>query len=160
RSYRQLDRRCLQRASCRYYSVSERRHQRQRRAADAGRMALEHDDLDRSSGGELARLGCRQLRGQDHGDPPRELRFRVESGERGKSNLSPFFTNRCQGSGIRNGRGIMSALIALKRRAQMFVAALAAVAILSSPAFAMRVSPMVVEMESRGSDAVARVEVQ
>ena len=28
------------------------------------------------------------------------------------------------------------------------------------PANAMRVSPMVVEMESRGSDAVARIEVQ
>lgn len=54
----------------------------------------------------------------------------------------------------------MSALIALKRRAQMFVVALAAVIISSSPALAMRVSPMVVEMESQGSDAVARLEVQ
>lgn len=54
----------------------------------------------------------------------------------------------------------MSALTVLKRRAQAFIAAFVAVAIASSPAFAMRVSPMVVEMESRGSDAVARVEVQ
>ncbi|CCA89994.1 molecular chaperone [Novosphingobium sp. PP1Y] len=54
----------------------------------------------------------------------------------------------------------MSVLIALSRRFGGLFMALAALAFTISPAQAMRVSPMVLEMESRGSDAVARVEVQ
>ncbi|MBO9518310.1 MAG: molecular chaperone [Porphyrobacter sp.] len=54
----------------------------------------------------------------------------------------------------------MTVLKLLKSRACALAAALAAFAALSSPAAAMRVSPMVVEMETRGSDAIARVEVQ
>src|SRR5690554_3941007 len=59
----------------------------------------------------------------------------------------------------------MTFLTILRRRARasalLFVAALAlTVPALNSPALAMRVSPMVVEMESRGSNATARVEVQ
>lgn len=54
----------------------------------------------------------------------------------------------------------MTALAMLKRRARALLAVFAAVAVLVSPALAMRVSPMVVEMESRGTNAVARVEVQ
>lgn len=48
----------------------------------------------------------------------------------------------------------------LKRRACALLVSLAAFATLGGPALAMRVSPMVVEMESRGGDAVARIEVQ
>ena len=48
----------------------------------------------------------------------------------------------------------------MKRHARSLLAALAALVILATPALAMRVSPMVVEMESRGSNAVARIEVQ
>lgn len=47
----------------------------------------------------------------------------------------------------------------LRRSLLLLVAALA-LTVLVRPAFAMRVSPMVLEMESRGSGAVARVEVQ
>lgn len=54
----------------------------------------------------------------------------------------------------------MTVLKMLKSRACALVAAFAVLASLGSPAWAMRVSPMVVEMESRGSDAVARIEVQ
>src|SRR5690554_2204139 len=59
----------------------------------------------------------------------------------------------------------MTFLTILGRRARasalLFVAALAlTVPALNSPAYAMRVSPMVVEMESRGTDATARIEVQ
>lgn len=54
----------------------------------------------------------------------------------------------------------MTALTAMKRRARALLAALAALVVLVSPALAMRVSPMVVEMESRGANAVARIEVQ
>lgn len=46
----------------------------------------------------------------------------------------------------RNGRAILLVLLSL--------------AIMVSPAIAMRVSPMVLEMESRGAGAVARIEVQ
>lgn len=55
---------------------------------------------------------------------------------------------------------MMSALTMLKRRARTVLAALAAILLLAVPALAMRVSPMVLEMESRGSAAVARMEVQ
>ncbi|WP_439568819.1 fimbrial biogenesis chaperone [Sphingopyxis sp.] len=54
----------------------------------------------------------------------------------------------------------MTALATMKRHARALLAALAALVILATPALAMRVSPMVVEMESRGSNAVARIEVQ
>ena len=54
----------------------------------------------------------------------------------------------------------MTALAMLKRRGRALLAIFAALAVLVSPALAMRVSPMVVEMESRGSSAVARIEVQ
>lgn len=55
----------------------------------------------------------------------------------------------------------MTALTMLKRRARAFFAAIAALLVLLAvPALAMRVSPMVLEMETRGSGAVARVEVQ
>lgn len=54
----------------------------------------------------------------------------------------------------------MTALATMKRHARAMLAALVALAVLVSPALAMRVSPMVVEMESRGSGAVARIEVQ
>ena len=53
----------------------------------------------------------------------------------------------------------MTALMMWKRSARAIVAALAMLG-LAVPAGAMRVSPMVVEMESRGGDAVARIEVQ
>jgi fimbrial chaperone protein len=56
--------------------------------------------------------------------------------------------------------GIMTAWATVKRHARALLTALAAVAVLVSPALAMRVSPMVVEMESRGTNAVARIEVQ
>lgn len=51
-------------------------------------------------------------------------------------------------------------LLNLKRIVAIATAALAALALLVGPALAMRVSPMVVEMESRGSNATARIEVQ
>lgn len=54
----------------------------------------------------------------------------------------------------------MTALATMKRHARALFAALAALVVLVSPALAMRVSPMVVEMESRGTNAVARIEVQ
>lgn len=55
----------------------------------------------------------------------------------------------------------MTILAMLKRRARALMAVFAALAVLVvSPALAMRVSPMVIEMETRGSDAVARIEVQ
>ncbi len=56
--------------------------------------------------------------------------------------------------------GNMSAFATVKRHARALLAALAALVLLVSPALAMRVSPMVVEMESRGTGAVARIEVQ
>src|SRR3546814_7039155 len=58
------------------------------------------------------------------------------------------------------GMGIMTALATMKRHARALLAALAALALIVTPALAMRVSPMVVEMESRGTNAVARIEVQ
>lgn len=54
----------------------------------------------------------------------------------------------------------MNILAMLQRKRRALVAVFAAVAIFVTPAIAMRVSPMVVEMESRGSSAVARIEVQ
>lgn len=54
----------------------------------------------------------------------------------------------------------MSFLAMFRRNGRALFALLAAIAIFITPAIAMRVSPMVVEMESRGSDAVARIEVQ
>lgn len=54
----------------------------------------------------------------------------------------------------------MTILTTSKRRARALLAAIAALFILISPALAMRVSPMVVEMETRGTNAVARIEVQ
>ena len=54
----------------------------------------------------------------------------------------------------------MTALATMKRHARALLAALAALTLIVTPALAMRVSPMVVEMESRGSNAVARIEVQ
>src|SRR3546814_12745376 len=58
------------------------------------------------------------------------------------------------------GMGIMTALATMKRHARALLAALAALALIVTPALAMRVSPMVVEMESRGTNAVARIEVK
>ena len=50
----------------------------------------------------------------------------------------------------------------IQRSARLFAICLSflSAALIVSPAAAMRVSPMVVEMESQGSDAVARIEVQ
>ena len=56
--------------------------------------------------------------------------------------------------------GIMTALAMVKRHARALLAAFAALALVASPVLAMRVSPMVIEMETRGSQAVARIEVQ
>lgn len=54
----------------------------------------------------------------------------------------------------------MPLLTIMKRRARALLAVCAALMLLPAPAAAMRVSPMVIEMESRGTDATARVEVQ
>lgn len=54
----------------------------------------------------------------------------------------------------------MTILRNLVRRSGMLLAAIVALSVLINPALAMRVSPMVLEMESRGSSAVSRVEVQ
>lgn len=54
----------------------------------------------------------------------------------------------------------MSFLAIFRRNGRAMLAVFAAIAIFVTPAIAMRVSPMVVEMESRGTDAVARIEVQ
>lgn len=54
----------------------------------------------------------------------------------------------------------MAALATMKRHARVLLAALAALVVIITPALAMRVSPMVVEMETRGTNAVARIEVQ
>ncbi|MCF8707405.1 fimbrial biogenesis chaperone [Rhizorhapis sp. SPR117] len=54
----------------------------------------------------------------------------------------------------------MTILTMSKRCGRALLAAIAVFMALASPALAMRVSPMVLEMESRGSSAVARVEVQ
>ena len=54
----------------------------------------------------------------------------------------------------------MTASTLLRRHARALLALLAALVVVVTPALAMRVSPMVVEMESRGSGAVARIEVQ
>lgn len=51
-------------------------------------------------------------------------------------------------------------LALVRRNARGAFTLLAAIAMFITPAIAMRVSPMVVEMESRGSNAVARIEVQ
>jgi len=48
----------------------------------------------------------------------------------------------------------------LKRRGLALLAVFAAISAVAVPAWAMRVSPMVVEMETRGTNAVARIEVQ
>lgn len=54
----------------------------------------------------------------------------------------------------------MTFLMMLRHKSRALFVALAAIAMFITPAIAMRVSPMVVEMESRGSNAVARIEVQ
>jgi fimbrial chaperone protein len=54
----------------------------------------------------------------------------------------------------------MTILAMFRRNVRTLLAMLGAVALFMTPAIAMRVSPMVVEMESRGADAVARIEVQ
>ena len=54
----------------------------------------------------------------------------------------------------------MAILSVLKRQSKALLAVIAALFILVPAAYAMRVSPMVVEMESNGSNTVARVEVQ
>lgn len=54
----------------------------------------------------------------------------------------------------------MSFLAMFRRNGRAMLAVFAAIAIFVAPAIAMRLSPMVIEMESRGSDAVARIEVQ
>lgn len=54
----------------------------------------------------------------------------------------------------------MAFLTIFKRRACALLTVLAALAALATPALAMRVSPMVIEMESRGTNATARIEVQ
>ncbi|MEW4467681.1 fimbria/pilus periplasmic chaperone [Parasphingorhabdus sp. JC815] len=53
----------------------------------------------------------------------------------------------------------MTLLTTLRRRVCATLLLVAALA-LTTPALAMRVSPMVIEMESRGTDATARIEVQ
>lgn len=54
----------------------------------------------------------------------------------------------------------MTILAMIRRNMRALLALFAAFAIFAVPAIAMRVSPMVIEMESRGSSAVARIEVQ
>ncbi len=54
----------------------------------------------------------------------------------------------------------MAVLSVLKRQSKALLAAIAALFLLVPAAYAMRVSPMVVEMETRGTNAVARIEVQ
>lgn len=54
----------------------------------------------------------------------------------------------------------MAILSVLKRRSKVLLATIAALFILVPAAYAMRVSPMVIEMETSGTDAVARIEVQ
>lgn len=54
----------------------------------------------------------------------------------------------------------MNVVEMIRRKGRAALAAFLAIALLIVPAFAMRVSPMVLEMESRGSAAVARIEVQ
>jgi fimbrial chaperone protein len=54
----------------------------------------------------------------------------------------------------------MTILAMFQRNSRALLMVFAAFAIFVAPAIAMRVSPMVVEMESRGSGAVARIEVQ
>lgn len=53
----------------------------------------------------------------------------------------------------------MTILATLRRRWAALIAALALM-VASGTAYAMRVSPMVIEMESSGGSAVARLEVQ
>ena len=48
----------------------------------------------------------------------------------------------------------------MKRRFYALIAVFSAFIVLTTPALAMRVSPMVIEMESRGTNATARIEVQ
>ena len=54
----------------------------------------------------------------------------------------------------------MTLLKMLRRSAYALLALFAALTALTAPALAMRVSPMVVEMETRGTNATARIEVQ
>lgn len=54
----------------------------------------------------------------------------------------------------------MPILSVLKRRSKALLATIAAIFIFVPAAYAMRVSPMVIEMETSGTDAVARIEVQ
>jgi fimbrial chaperone protein len=54
----------------------------------------------------------------------------------------------------------MSVFLGLKRKTCAVLMVLACLLAAAGTAYAMRVSPMVIEMESRGSDAVARIEVQ
>lgn len=54
----------------------------------------------------------------------------------------------------------MTILAMFRRNGRTLLAMLAAAIMFITPAIAMRVSPMVVEMESRGTDAVARIEIQ
>lgn len=61
---------------------------------------------------------------------------------------------------FQDGRGPRKVAMGLRCASRTLLAVVAAISILSQPAAAMRVSPMVLEMESRGSDAVARLEVQ
>lgn len=51
-------------------------------------------------------------------------------------------------------------LTIIKRRICALITAFAVLVAMATPALAMRVSPMVIEMESRGTDATARIEVQ
>lgn len=54
----------------------------------------------------------------------------------------------------------MTILTNFLRSGRMVVASVLALAAFNAPALAMRVSPMVLEMESRGTGAVSRIEVQ
>lgn len=63
------------------------------------------------------------------------------------------------GPSKQNGRGCMTAYLSFRGLWRAAVPA-AILMILATAAYAMRVSPMVVEMSSTGSDAVARIEVQ
>lgn len=62
--------------------------------------------------------------------------------------------------GAKRVRGFSTVWTKLKRRGLALLAVFAAISAVALPAWAMRVSPMVVEMETRGANAVARIEVQ
>lgn len=74
--------------------------------------------------------------------------------------FSPPFLNLFVKYSKNLGAEYMTLLTVLRRRACASLLLFAAALALTTPALAMRVSPMVIEMESRGSNATARIEVQ